>query len=205
MFLAERDGTLYRFDVRDAAHPVVAETLDLTPGDAELTSLGFLIGEQSLVAGASDGSVGVWFRVERADAGTTDGRAMVLAHALEAQGSAVTAIAPSQRSKLFATGDAAGDVWLRHSTSEQVMLRLDGVARRRRWRRRPLSPRDDGVLAIDGARAARPTGASRAPHPETTLRTVFGKVWYEGYPSRATPGSRPRVPTSSSRSSRWFR
>jgi phosphate transport system permease protein len=180
VFLAERDGTLYRFDVRDAAHPRVAETLDLTPGNAELTSLGFLIGEQSLVAGASDGSVGVWFRVARADAGTTDERAMVLAHALEAQQSAVTAIAPSQRSKVFATGDAAGDVWVRHSTSEQVLLRLEGslggaVAAA------ALSPRDDGVLAIDAARGAAHWRIA-APHPETTLGTIFGKVWYEGYP-----------------------
>jgi phosphate transport system permease protein len=180
VFLAERDGTLYRFDVRNAANPVVAETVDLTPGDAELTSLGFLIGEQSLVAGASDGSVGVWFRVERADAGTTDGRAMVLAHDLEAQGRAVTTIAPSQRSKVFATGDAGGAVWLRHSTSEQVLLRLEGalggpVASA------ALSPRDDGVLAIDAGRGAAHWRVA-VPHPETTLGTVFGKVWYEGYP-----------------------
>ena len=180
VFLAERDGTLYRFDVRDAASPRVAETLDLTPGGADLTSLGFLIGEQSLVAGASDGSVALWFRVERADAGTSDGRAMVLAHALESQGSAVTAIAPSQRSKVFATGDAAGGVWVRHATSEQVLLRLGGslggpVAAA------ALSPRDDGVLAIDGERGAAHWRIA-VPHPETTLGTIFGKVWYEGYP-----------------------
>ena len=42
------------------------------PGAARLTSTAFLIGDQSLVVGADDGSVAVWFRVERADAGTTD-------------------------------------------------------------------------------------------------------------------------------------
>jgi phosphate transport system permease protein len=180
VFLAEHDGTLYRFDARDAAHPVVAETLDLTTGDAALTSLGFLIGEQSLVAGSGDGSVDVWFRVERPDAGTTDGRAMALAHRLEGQGSAVTAIAPSQRSKLFATGDAAGAVWLRHSTSEQVLLRLEGALNDAATAV-ALSPRDDGVLAIDEARGAAHWRIS-VPHPETTLGTLFGKVWYEGYP-----------------------
>ena len=107
------------------------------------------------MAGASDGSVGVWFRVEREDAGTTDGRTLVLAHALEPQGAAVLSIAPSQRSKTFATGDAAGGVWLRHATSEQVLLRLDGalpgpVAAS------ALSPRDDGVLGIDAGAPRRP-------------------------------------------------
>jgi phosphate transport system permease protein len=182
VFLAERDGTLYRFDVRNPASPVVAETVDLVPGQAQLTSLAFLIGEQSLVAGASDGSVGVWFRIERSEAGTTDGRVMVLAHALEGQGAAITAIAPSQRSKSFLTADARGGVWLRHSTSEQVLLRLDGglagvsgLA---------LGPRDDGALALDGERRAA-HWRIRVPHPETTLATLFGKVWYEGYPEPA--------------------
>jgi phosphate transport system permease protein len=180
VFLAERDGTLVRFDVRDGSAPAVAETLDLVPGAAELTSLAFLIGEQSLVAGASDGSASVWFRVERGDSGTTDGRSMVLAHALAPQGAAITAIAPSQRSKVFATGDAGGDIWVRHATSEQVLLRLSGglpggVATA------ALSPRDEGVVALGSGRAAAHWRIA-APHPETTLGTIFGKVWYEGYP-----------------------
>jgi phosphate transport system permease protein len=179
VLLAARDGTLYRFDVRDPAHPVLAETVDLAPGAAQLTSLAFLIGEQSLVAGASDGSVGVWFRVERRDAGTTDGRALVLAHRFEGQGAAITAIAPSQRSKSFLTADASGAVWLRNATSEQVLLRLDGglaeVAAL------ALGPRDDGALALDAARRAAHWRFD-VPHPETTLGTIFGKVWYEGYP-----------------------
>ena len=43
-----------------------------------------------------------------------------------------------------------------------------------------LAPRENGVLAIAD------TGKVYnwpifAPHPETTLKTIFGKVWYEGY------------------------
>jgi len=179
VYLAERGGTLHRFDVR-SGQPVIAETLDLVPGDGELTSLAFLIGEQSLVAGASDGSVNVWFRVERHDVGSTDGRALVLAHALAPQDGAVLQIAPSQRSKSFATGDANGGVWLRHATSEQVLLRLDG-ALAGPIAATTLSPRDDGLVAIDEARRAA-HWRIRVPHPETTLATIFGKVWYEGYP-----------------------
>jgi phosphate transport system permease protein len=104
---------------------------------------------------------------------------MVLAHALEGQGAPITRIAPSQRSKSFLTADAGGGAWVRHSTSEQVLLRLAGglgqvsaVA---------LAPRDDGVLALDAERRAA-HWRIRVPHPETTLATIFGRVWYEGYP-----------------------
>jgi phosphate transport system permease protein len=181
VILGERDGTLDRYDVRDFASPVLAEVRDVAPGPAEIASLGFLLGEQGLVVGTSQGAVDVWFRVERRDAGTTDGRSLVLARSLEPQPAAVVAFAPSQRSKSFATGDAEGNVWLRHATSQQVLLRLGGSLRA------PvdalaLSPRDDGVLAVDAAREAAHWRV-HVPHPETTLRTIFGKVWYEGYPA----------------------
>jgi phosphate transport system permease protein len=179
VFLAERDGTVHRFDLRDAAHPVLAESTDLVPGEVELSTIAFLIGDQSLVVGGSDGSVAVWFTVERPDSGTADGRGLVRAHALEPQPAPITAIAPSQRGKLFVTSDAQGGVWLRHATSEQTLLRLDGELGGPA-EAAALSPRDDGILAWGGARAAH--WRVHAPHPETTLGTIFGRVWYEGYP-----------------------
>ncbi len=180
VYLAEREGRLHRFDVRDFSSPALVETRDVTPGDAELTSLGFLIGEQSLVVGTSRGEVDVWFRVEDPDAETSDGRALVRSRRLEPHGSAVTAFAASERSKLFVTGDASGEVWLRHSTSDRVALRA-GAGFGQAVLAASLSPRDDGILAIGAAQA---TAAWRVsvPHPETSLRTIFGKVWYEGYP-----------------------
>jgi phosphate transport system permease protein len=92
----------------------------------------------------------------------------------------VTAFAASERSKLFVTGDASGEVWLRHSTSERVALRPDeGLARD--VLAASLSPRDDGILAVGAAQDAAHWRVSM-PHPETSLRTIFGKIWYEGYP-----------------------
>jgi phosphate transport system permease protein len=180
VYVAELSGLVHRFDARDFANPIVAETRDLLPGEVEITSIRFLIGEQSLVVGGSDGSVNVWFRIQATGAGTTDGRALVLAHALEPHAAAVESIAASQRSKLFATADERGEIWLRHSTSEQVALRMPaalgpGLARA------ALGDRDDALIAVGtGGRAA--FFAFDVPHPETTLRTIFGKVWYEGYP-----------------------
>jgi phosphate transport system permease protein len=180
VYVVERSGRVHRFDARDFANPVVAETRDLLPGEAEITAIGFLIGEQSLVVGGSDGSVNVWFRVQATDAGTADGRALVLAHALEPHAAPVTSIAASQRSKLFATGDEGGALWLRHSTSERVALRLPASLGAGRAST-ALGERDDALLAVgDGEHAA--FFAFDVPHPETTLRTIFGKVWYEGYP-----------------------
>jgi len=180
VYVAEKGGRIHRFDTRDFQKPLLAETVRLLGAGVELTKLGFLIGEQSLVAGGSDGSVSIFFRLPREGAQSTDGRALVLAHKLEAQKNAIVGIAPSQRSRLFVTADAGGGIWLRHSTSEQVLLKLrlpegagliTGIT---------LSPREDAIVAVTDHGRYYGFGIS-APHPETTWKSVFGKVWYEGY------------------------
>ncbi|MBM3524286.1 MAG: ABC transporter permease subunit, partial [Alphaproteobacteria bacterium] len=78
------------------------------------------------------------------------------------------------------TADAGGDIWVRHATSEQTVLKLAKPGGAERYRAVLLSPREDGVLAIDdkGKASFREIAV---PHPESTLGTIFGKVWYEGY------------------------
>jgi phosphate transport system permease protein len=180
VYLAERGGKILRYDTRDFKKPALAETVDVTLGQAELTAIGFLIGEQSLVVGSSDGRVDVYFLLSRPGARSTDGNTMVRAHALEKHDAAVTAIAASLRSKLFATADARGEVVVRHSTSEQTLIRVKPQGAEAGYRTLTLAPRDDGLVATraDGQLMA---WDFSAPHPETTLKSIFGKIWYEGY------------------------
>ncbi|MSO85263.1 MAG: ABC transporter permease subunit [Rhodospirillales bacterium] len=178
VFIADRAGTVWRYDTRDLGRPALAETRRLLSDDAGLGVFGFLIGEQSLVVGASDGSVDVYFLLPREGAGTTDGRTLVRAHALERQPAGIVALAVSQRAKTFATADSAGHVWLRHSTSEQTLLKTQAGAAN--VAALAIGPRDDGIAAF--ANDTLTTWDIDAPHPETTWATIFGRVWYEGYP-----------------------
>lgn len=180
VYVADRSGTIYRFDTRDFGKPILAETIDLLPGAAELTTLDFLIGEQSLVVGGSDGSVNVYFRLQRPNAPGKDGFTLVRAHTLEPHKGAVTAFSASQRTKMFVTADAGGDIFVRHSTSEQTLLKLSKDSKQGALRVLLMTPREDGVLAVDERGNASFWYVS-VPHPETTLSTIFGKVWYEGY------------------------
>lgn len=179
IYLAAVDGTVYRFDARDAGAPKLAETRRLLAGEATLGAFTFLNGDQSLVIGGSDGTLDVYFRLRREKAETTDGYTLVRARALESQPGGVVAVAASQRTKILATADARGGVWLRHSTSEQTLLKLAGEGRPAAL---ALSPRDNGIATLAGAGGGHLTAWDvSAPHPETTLKTIFGPVWYEGY------------------------
>lgn len=180
VYVAGDDGTVYRYDARNIQEPKLAETFDLLPGKARLTGLSYLIGEQSLVVSADDGSASVFFRLPAMEKGGSDNYTLVKTHELENQKTPITRIVPSPRGKIFLSADNKGGLWLRHSTSEQTLLKLklpEGAA--------PLSgiamaPRGDGVLALTADRKAI-LWTVDIPHPETTLGSLFGKVWYEGY------------------------
>ncbi|MBY0430350.1 MAG: ABC transporter permease subunit, partial [Rhodospirillales bacterium] len=171
-----------RYDTRDFTQPVLAERTSVMPAGIRLNDIKFLIGEQSIVTAGSDGSVAVHFRLNRGSKTTRDGFALVTAHVLEKQPAGVVHITASERGKTFATADAAGNVWIRHATSEQVLARLSQtMAEGESFGALVMSPRDDGLLSVTSQRRATFWGM-HIPHPESTLKTIFGKVWYEGYP-----------------------
>jgi phosphate transport system permease protein len=180
VYIARESGEVLRFDTRNFQNPTLIETRQVVSGGAKLTAMAFLIGEQALVVGGSDGSVNVFFRVEDSVARTNDRHGLKLAHALEPQPAAITHIAVSSRNKSFATADSSGQVWVRHSTSSRLLLDLgksDGGA----IASLAISPRTDGVVATSPVGGLKFWGID-VPHPETNLATIFGKVWYEGAP-----------------------
>ena len=59
---------------------------------------------------------------------------------------AVVALDSSQRGKLFVTADSGGEVWVRHATSEQVMLKL--AAEGADYETIALAPRENGIVGI---------------------------------------------------------
>ncbi|MGO9005555.1 MAG: ABC transporter permease subunit [Beijerinckiaceae bacterium] len=179
VYVIEESGAVFRYDTRDPQQPVLAERNQLTPDGVAVTAFGFLVGEQSIVVGGSDGSVNVFFRLQSAGANTADGFVLVKTRELERQPDAIVALAASPRSKSFVTADDKGNVWVRHSTSEQTLLKL--VGRGAAATGVAMAPREDGVVAI-GANGRVSNWQVEMPHPETTFSSIFGKVWYEGYP-----------------------
>jgi len=183
LIIAWGDGAAARFDLRRPDEAAQVETVDLVPGEAPLTAIEYLIGEQVIVAGGGDGSVTTWFRIENGPdaAGPADGFHLVPARELQPQAAAITAIAPSARNKTFVTAAADGSFWIRHHTTARVLCEGDAGGAPKLLQ---LAPKSNGLLtaAADGAAAFWPLDN---PHPETTFGTIFRETWYEGYPEPA--------------------
>jgi phosphate transport system permease protein len=173
LYVGTTGGNLLHVDLRD---PDSALLLASHAVGAPVTACATLNGDVSLVIGDALGNVGVWMQIR--DAASPTGNSLRRIRGLEGHAAPVSAIWPSIPDKGVATSDTKGRVKLHHSTSDQTFFTL--VAGDRPVRSAFLSPRSTAILALldDGTLAG---WKVRNPHPETTLRTLFGRVWYEGY------------------------
>jgi phosphate transport system permease protein len=172
LFVGTSRGELVRYDLRERGTPTLADTVRL--GAAPVTALAFLIGDRTLIAGDRGGAVVSW-QVAPSPAGRA--ARLTRIQDFEPHGAPVVGISPSRRDKGFVTADASGRVKLRYGTSGETLLTFDAGADLRGL---VFAPKADGVVVIDGAGALAHWRLDN-PHPEITLRTLFGKVWYEGY------------------------
>jgi phosphate transport system permease protein len=177
VFVGASNGFLHYFDVENPEQPLRIDSVAATSHlSVPITTLALLIGDQSVVVGDGEGKVSVWFPVR--DGGREAGWRLQRVHELAAHPAAVGAIAPSPRDKRFVTADTAGHVALHHATTAQTQVTLPAL-------QEPVaavafSPKANGGLTI-GTGGAVVNWESTNPHPEVSLRSLFGKVWYEGY------------------------
>jgi phosphate transport system permease protein len=126
---ATEAGTLLPLGVDAEGSVVPAELLTVEPEDpSPVTAVSFLLGGQSVILGDARGRVSSWFRVRSPENPSL--RLFRKIHVFEPMPAAVTAIGISTRNKCFVTADAKGDVWLRHNTSGQTLLRFPGSGAR---------------------------------------------------------------------------
>jgi phosphate transport system permease protein len=176
LFVGTSLGRIVRYDLRDRANVTRAESTAIADG-APITTLAFLNGDRTLVVGNERGAVSTWQMVPAEDGGSPR---LTLIHHFASHAAPVIAAAVSRRDKGFATADRAGGLHVNYGTSGATLLDLRAAGGD--VRAVLFAPKADGVLTIDGAGRFSHWSLDN-PHPEVSLRTLFGKVRYEGYAS----------------------
>jgi phosphate transport system permease protein len=176
LFIGTSRGHVVRYDMRDPASPARLELTDVAAGrGVPVTALGFLIGDRTLVVGDQSGGVSTWQIIPPPGGGE---RRLSRIYEFQRQKGAVLDISASKREKGFASADATGEVHLNYGTSGQTLLSLRTTGAS--LRSVAIAPKADGILTLDESGAMAHWQLDN-PHPEITWRTLFGKVWYEGY------------------------
>jgi phosphate transport system permease protein len=172
LFLGTSRGQLVRYDLRDKAGPRRAEAV--IAGTASITVLQFLNGDRTLVVGDRAGAVATWQVLPPPEGGESRLRRI---YEFVPHGAAVVAASPSRRDKGFVTADTAGTLRVNYGTSGTTLLTLRGDPDMRAV---VFAPKADGLVTSTG-RGLLSLWAVHNPHPEITLGTLFGRIWYEGY------------------------
>ena len=138
-----------------------------------ITVLALLPGDQTLISGDDRGGVHSWRLKQNYAAGTV----RLLPHAdFTPHEAAVAFFSASLRNKSFITGDRNGEVKLHYATSGKTLLSftagkaLSAIA---------FAPKADAIVTVQPNGQIGEWGLHNA-HPEISLATLFGKVWYEG-------------------------
>ena len=178
LYVGTNSGILYHWDLREPGAPVLRDKTPVAESPRPVTALSMLFGDESLVVGDGEGRLSTWFEIPDPETG---GKMLRLIHPLADHDSAVVQILPSRRNKGVISLSASGKLHLDYATSERHLLSLEGLA--------PLklvaaNGRDNALVALDPAGEAT-VWSIHNPHPEVSLKTLFGKVWYEGYPEPA--------------------
>lgn len=208
LLLGWQDGLVERYNVRGKKIELSERLQILEPG-AELTAFDLLLGRSTLVCGDSTGRVQGLF-VVRSDAlssaktatpsdGTNDPLLeaaesspppddtaqstsilrLVSAHDFPGSGPAVTCLAMSTRRRMFVVGYADGTLRTFFMTTERELVETE-IAADSPVLAVGIAPKEDGLFA---ATADAFWECDFDPkHPEATITSIFGKVWYEGYP-----------------------
>ena len=167
-------GEIWEWELNGADEaPALAGSFVAAPRQP-ITALEFLLGNQSLVVGDAGGGLATWFRAQGADGGRGPYRRI---HGFEPHAAPVVRLSPSTRDKQFLSGAADGRLALHHATSEQTFFTRSTPSSIRDL---AFAPKMDAFVTLsDTGRLTR--FRLHNPHPEITLQTLFGKVWYEGY------------------------
>jgi phosphate transport system permease protein len=172
VFVGTSRGQVVRYDLRDRDNPKIADTA--AAGGAAITSLAFLLGDRTLVVGDERGAVSTWQVV--APPTSTVSR-LTRINDFESHAAPIVGIAASARDKGFVSADSAGRLKLHYGTSGQTLASFGNTPGLRAV---VFAPKGDGVIGVDASGGVAQWRVE-SPHPEVTLKTLFGKVWYEGY------------------------
>ncbi len=175
VYAGTSDGKIYNWNIRNKFNPELQEVITATSNPKTgVTSLGLLIGSRSLFVGDSDGNISVWFPI-----GNAQGKPVLTrVHEMPKLESTVTGFANSPRDRGFVANDDQGNVGVYHTTTQTRQALFNGEGKD--YNSITFAPRANGVVVVDKDGKVNHWSIDN-PHPETNFKTLFGKVWYEGY------------------------
>ncbi|MBW6520509.1 MAG: ABC transporter permease subunit [Desulfoarculaceae bacterium] len=174
LFAGTDSGSLLRWDISRSDGGLLTDNVVTNPDRQAVTALSMVFGDESVAVGDAGGGLASWSLVWSGE-GAQRIKKLRKIHQLATHKAAVAAIVASRRSKTLVSFDALGVVHYDHMTSTNHLLEVGSELTLF-----AISGNDKSLVGFDGERNLIVWDVKN-PHPEVNLKTLFGKVWYEGY------------------------
>lgn len=175
LLIGTERGRIIYYSIKDYLSPSYVQIINAF--NSSVSSLCFVLGDQTFIAGSQKGEIYTFTRVQDPD--SRYGWIFNLFKKFKEHSFEITSIAVSSRNKSFIIGDNSGKLSLYHLTMSSKITDLLSQGNS------PVAdisyaPKADGVTSLlqSGELIAYDIDNR---HSEFNFRTVFGKVLYEGY------------------------
>ncbi|NOT85508.1 MAG: ABC transporter permease subunit [Methylococcaceae bacterium] len=178
LYVVGVDGSLSLYDISDKSAPILKQQLAVLSAGQQVSSMDFVNGGLSLLIADSTGLVAQWSVVR--DAQNNPGMQKI--RSFKVSDDPLMKVSAEQRRKGFLTVDKQGVVGAYNTTAERELLKLP--AAENLPEAFALSPRANAFL-LQSANGAINFWQVSNEHPEVSMKSLWGKVWYESYPKPA--------------------
>ena len=174
LYLLNAAGVIAYYDIRRKDEPVHIEDVSVIEEGGKPTSFELLIGGISLLLADDHGNVNQLFLV-RGDDGT---RQLMPIRKFNNGNVKISSITTEQLRKGFLVTDENGNISIFHTTANRHLITENIVDK-------PLThlgiaPRSNKIISEDASGQLH-IWELDSEHPEASMRSIWGKVWYESY------------------------
>jgi len=175
LYLANRQGDLTIFDIADKNQPSIKHTLNVMDQGMTISSFEFLNGDISLLIGDTSGLLSQWSMVRDEQ----NHFSVVKLRSFKVSDAPIIAINPEQRRKGMLVADANGDIGIYNTTAERELIKEKVAGGKPQGM--ALSPRANAFI-LQSEDGKIHYWKVENEHPEVSMSSLWGKVWYESYP-----------------------
>ncbi len=175
LYLMNADGAIAYYDIRDKSEPLHIEDVSVLSEGSKPASLEFLLGGISLLLADDQGNIHQLFLVR----GENNERQLTAIRNFKSGDAKVSSISTEILRKGFLVTDVEGNVSLFHSTASRHLF-TENITDKP-ITHLGIAPRSNKLIAEDTSGQLH-VWEMDAEHPEASLSSIWGKVWYESYP-----------------------
>jgi len=174
LFAGTDSGSLLRWDISQTDGAILTDNVVATSDSQAISALTMVFGDMSIAVGDANGGLATWSLVWSGD-GAGKVKKLRKIHQLAPHAAAVATIVASRRTKTIVSFDAEGRVHYDHMSSENHLLDIE-----HHLTSFAISGSDNSLIGLDRNKNLIVWNIDN-PHPEVSVKTLFGKVWYESY------------------------